>query len=429
MLREFFDDVLVEGEISNFKAYPSGHFYFALKDSEAQLQAVCFRSAATKLRFRPEDGLLVVARGRLDIYQASGKFQLVVDWMEPRGAGVLQKAFEQLKKKLAAEGLFAEERKRPLPKLIRRLGIVTSPAGAAIHDMLRTLRLHRAPVEVFLAPTQVQGEGAAEQIAGAVRLLNERGGIDAIIVGRGGGSFEDLWPFNEEVVARAIAGSQLPVISAVGHEVDFTIADFVADVRAATPTAAAQLVTVGWDELRRELVESYEAAVAGIEQLLAEAGLRLESLVRDRAFEVLRTRLAEARQLVERQAGLAERSVRQRTQTVLARWNGLSRRLAGQHPGVRLSRQRVRLQAQVERLERGPTRLVADTRFRLGSAAGKLDALSPLASLGRGYAICQKPDGTVVTRTAQVAPGDSVGVRLSDGRLACDVRGVENEES
>lgn len=428
MLRELFDDVRVEGEVSNFKAYPSGHLYFALKDAEAQLQAVCFRSAAVRLRFVPEDGMLVVAHGRLDLYPATGKFQIVVDWMEPKGAGALQKAFEQLKKRLAAEGLFAQDRKRPLPRVIRTLGIVTSPAGAVIHDMLQTLRLRRSPAKVLLVPVQVQGEGAAVQIAEGIHQLNLRGGVDAIIVGRGGGSLEDLWPFNEEVVARAIAGSQIPVISAVGHEVDFTISDLVADIRAATPTAAAELVAAGWDDIGRQLAEAYESAVAAIEQLLAEAGVRLEALVRDRAFEVVRLQLAEVRQLVERLSGAAERYLRQRVQTSLARWNVLTRQLTAQHPGERLNRQRVQLRLQLELLERGQLKLVADERFRLGSAASRLDALSPLASLGRGYSICQKQDGTVVTRAGQVAAGERVGVRVSDGRLDCDVRGVAHEK-
>jgi len=427
MLGEFFSDVWVEGEVSNFKAYPSGHFYFALKDMDAQLPAVCFRSAAAKLRFRPEDGMQVVVHGRLDLYQVSGKFQIVVDWMEPKGAGALQKAFEQLKKKLAAEGLFAEERKRPLPRLVRVLGIVTSPAGAAIHDMLTTLGRHRAPIEVVLYPAQVQGEGAAEQIAEGLRVLNGRGGVDAIIVGRGGGSIEDLWPFNEEVVARAIAASPVPVISAVGHEVDFTISDFVADVRAATPTAAAELVAGPWEEVRRGIVEAFGVIVESIEQLLADGEQRLETLVKDRAFEVVRSRLIELRQRVERQTVVGERAVRQKVRMALARWNELGRRLTVQHPGERLARQRARLQVQLAALERRMTMSLVRSATRLARSAGRLDGLSPLASLGRGYSICQKPDGAVVTSVGQVEPGDRIGVRVSDGRLECDVMGKQEE--
>jgi exodeoxyribonuclease VII large subunit len=420
MLKEYFDEVWVEGEVSGCRAYPSGHVYFTLKDEQSQLQAVCFRSAAAKLRFHPEDGLLVVAHGRLDLYAASGKLRMVADWMEPTGLGALQKAFEQLKRKLAAEGLFAEERKKPLPELVRTLGIVTSPAGAAIHDMLKTLRLHRARLAVLVYPAQVQGEGAAEQIAQGIGALNERG-VECIIVGRGGGSLEDLWAFNEEVVARAIAGSGAPVISGVGHEVDFTIADFVADVRAATPTAAAQLVARPWEELEVRLTEAGGALVELAEQALAERERQLDRLLRDRAFEVVRRRLLEARGRVERAADSAAAGA-QAWVNRLVRWSSIvNQRLSAQEPGLRLTRHRGRMRELVLVMERAALAGLGLDRSRFAQAAARLDTLSPIASLGRGYAVCQKVDGAVVVRVSQVRSGDKVSVRVSDGRLDCGV--------
>src|SRR5262245_25435086 len=242
LLEEAFATVWVEGEISNLRTYPSGHTYFTLKDDAAQIAAVLFRSAAQSLPFRPEDGLKDVARGRVSLYEARGSFQIVVERLEPAGLGALQLAFEQLKTRLAAEGLFEVSRKRPLPFLPRRIGIVASPAGAALHDILKVLERRFANLEVVLAPSRVQGEGAAREIVEAIRMLNRLEGVDLIILARGGGSLEDLWPFNEEPVARAVVASGIPIVSAVGHEVDVTIADLVADLRAPTPSAAAEMV-------------------------------------------------------------------------------------------------------------------------------------------------------------------------------------------
>jgi exodeoxyribonuclease VII large subunit len=382
MLDQFFADIWVEGEISNLRAYPSGHFYFTLKDQNSQLPAVCFKSSAQRLKFKLADGLLVTGHGRLDLYPPSGKFQVILDEIEPKGRGALQLAFEQLKARLVAEGLFDETRKRPLPRLPRTVGIVTSPAGAAIRDMLKTLRIHGAKVSVVLYPAQVQGEGAAAQIAQGIERLNSRGDIDVIIAGRGGGSLEDLWPFNEEVVARAIAASRVPVISAVGHEVDFTIADFVADVRAATPTAAAQLVASGWEEMCRRLGEFAQELSQAMEQAMLDREQRLEGLavrmerevsgLKYRATSRLRTLTEQASRLV--QAGLSRD---------ITRWK---------------------------------------------TAVARLDTLSPLASLSRGYAICQKPDGSVVSSISQTKPGEDLNVRLTDGTLACEVEQIAADE-
>src|SRR5207253_3065812 len=259
-LEKRFASVWVEGEISNFRAHGSGHWYFTLKDEFAQLRAACYRSNNQRIRFRPEDGLQVRARGRVSVYEAKGEYQLIVETLEPVGAGALQLAFEQTKARLQAEGLFASQLKRPIPFFPRRIGVVTSPSGAAIRDIINVISRRTRTVHLLIAPARVQGEGAAQEIARAIRFLNDHHAramrddrheamIDVIVVGRGGGSIEDLWAFNEEVVARAIRSSRLPIISAVGHETDFTIADFVADLRAATPSAAAELVAAHEEEL------------------------------------------------------------------------------------------------------------------------------------------------------------------------------------
>ncbi len=421
MLGEYFSDVWIEGEVSNFKAYPSGHLYFALKDEGSQLQAVCFRHSAHRLKFTLEDGMLVVGHGRLEVYQPNGKYQVILDTIEPKGVGALQKAFEQLKRKLEKEGLFAAERKRPLPSLPRTIGIVTSPSGAAIHDMLRTLRLHKAQVKVVLFPAQVQGEGAAEQIAEGVATLCARSDIDVIIVGRGGGSIEDLWPFNEEVVARAIVASRVPVVSGVGHETDFTIADFVADARAATPTAAAQLLARPWEELETRLGDLAAQMLEAAEQVLFEKQQAVEELVRHRVFELMASHLAELEHRVERFAGTAEASVRTALRRAVSALAALELGLNRQSPVARVLRQKVALGALAARLEKPALALLSRENVRLGQAGARLNALSPLASLGRGYSICLKPDGSIVSRTGQVEVGDGVVVRVSDGSIDCRV--------
>ena len=421
MLGEYFSDVWIEGEVSNFKAYASGHLYFALKDEGSQLQAVCFRHSAQRLKFELEDGLAVIGHGRLEVYQPTGKYQIILDAIEPKGLGALQKAFEQLKRKLEKEGLFAAERKRPLPTLPRTVGIVTSPSGAAIHDMLRTLRLHKAQVKVVLCPAQVQGEGAAEQIAEGVAALCARPEVDVIIVGRGGGSIEDLWPFNEEVVARAICCSRVPVISGVGHETDFTIADFVADVRAATPTAAAQLVAKPWEELETRLKDVAGQLLEAAEQVLFEKQQAVEELVRHRVFDLMAARLAELHHRAERLAGKAEGIARSALSDATASLTGLDLRLSRQSPVARVLRQKVALQVLSDRLDKPMLSFLSRQNVRLGRAGAGLDALSPLASLARGYSICLKPDGSIVSRIGQVGAGDDVRLRVSDGAIDCRV--------
>lgn len=432
MLDEYFSDFWITGEVSNLNYHSSGHIYFRLKDEGSQIDAACFRSSAQKLKFRLEDGMQIVAHGRLEIYVPSGRYQIILDTIEPRGIGALQQAFEQLKRKLEREGLFAPERKRPLPKLPRVIGIVTSPSGAAIRDILKTLRLHRAQGRVLLYPVQVQGEGAAEQIARALAGLNRRDDVEVIILGRGGGSIEDLWPFNEEVVARAIAASRIPVVTGIGHEVDYTIADFVADYRAATPTAAAQKVAQGWLELEQRFEQAEKELILTAQDLLFHLEQRIDELSRHRAFEQVVRQVREFQHQTEiLQAEMKDafrRLVSVRNETL----NRLREQLTHQNPVVKIRQSMIQLNGLKTRLQQAITGAVSGLSTRLARLAGALEALSPLAILARGYALCFTVDGTLIKKINQVELGEEMLVLLSDGSLKCGVRekipGGENEK-
>ena len=373
------DAVWVAGEISNLRVPPSGHLYFTLKDEISQIAAVMFRRQGAALRFAPENGMAVLCFGRVGLYPVRGDLQLYVESMEPRGQGALYLAFEQLKEKLAVEGLFAEERKRPLPFLPASIGIVTSNKGAALYDMLRIIGDRFADRRIVIRPAKVQGEGAAEEIAAGIEDLCGSGTVDVVIVGRGGGSLEDLWAFNEEIVARAIFASTVPLIAAVGHEIDFTIADFVADRRAPTPTAAAEMVVPRKADLLEHL--------AGVEQALRRA--------MDRKVE-----------------GAWED------------WRGLVERLSD--PGRRLREHQQRVdELSVDLLRRFQGRL-RQSRDELARIAGRLEALSPLAVLERGYSIVHKlPEEQIVKDAATLSLGDRVRITLAAGRAVCRVEDKE----
>lgn len=378
-LEKRLDALWVVGEISNFRVPPSGHLYFTLKDEKSQINAVMFRRQGVGLKFTPENGMEVLCFGRVSLYTARGDLQIYVEDMEPRGQGALFLAFEQLKRKLALEGLFDEARKRPLPFLPASVGIVTSDKGAALQDMLRILRDRFPERRVVIRPVKVQGEGAAAEIALGITELGRSGNVDVMIIGRGGGSLEDLWAFNEEVVARAIAASPVPVISAVGHEVDFTIADFVADWRAPTPTAAAQMV------MPRKVDLAEQVRIFGAQ---LQRNLDLKLAASREALAGLAKRLADpTRELREKQQRLDELSV------------DLLRRLQDR------LRQR---------------------RDQLGQAAGRLHALSPLAVLDRGYSIMHKlPEETLVKDAESLNPNDLVRITLARGKAVCRVEGKE----
>ncbi|RLA81763.1 MAG: exodeoxyribonuclease VII large subunit [Deltaproteobacteria bacterium] len=378
LLEGEFYEIWVEGEISNLRSPRTGHLYFTLKDDRSQIRAVLFKLQRRYLKFDLEDGQQVICWGRVGVYEKRGEYQLIVDYVEPKGIGALQVAFEQLKERLASEGLFDEERKRPLPLLPRRIGIVTSPTGAVIRDMLQILRRRFENVEVLLYPVKVQGEGAAEEIAEGVTYLSERGDVDVIIVARGGGSLEDLWAFNEEVVARSIYRSRVPVISAVGHETDYTIADFVADLRAPTPSAAAELVVRRKEELRERLsasVRRMEVAIKG-------------------TFEVKGERL-----------------------------KGLEGKVMAYNPVVRISSLYDEMKKKLKRLEACIEKTLEAKSSRLREQMGKLDALSPMAVLARGYSITWRlPERRIVREGKEVEVGDLVEVTLAKGGMRCGVK-------
>lgn len=421
LLQQEFGDVWVSGEISNTKQAPSGHYYFTLKDAQAQLACVCFRASARLLRFKPQDGIAVLARGQIDVHPPRGSYQLLVEVLEPRGAGALQLAFEQLKKKLEAEGLFEAARKRPLPLLPRRIGIVTSPVGAAIRDMVEILSRRLPGVHIRLYPAQVQGEAAARTIVEGIDYFSRSGWPDVVIVGRGGGSLEELWAFNEEAVARAIAACAVPVISAVGHQTDFTIADFVADLRAPTPSAAAELVAPE----RRELLERVEQARRKLERALryrlARARTELHEKGIERAAGIVRRTVGLLLQRLDELDYRLRDSLRWRLERERRRLEALEGRLRLHDPRHQLGQIRRRLEqlhaAMIERMRR---RLAA-FQNRFGRLAAQLDQLSPLRILERGYAIVSDPAGRILRDARQAPPGAELAVRLYRGRLAVRV--------
>ena len=428
-LESGFGDLWIEGEISNCRVWNTGHVYFTLKDSTAQLKGVMFRTASRYLKFKIEDGLHVVARGRLSVYEPKGEYQLVCEHMEPHGRGALQLAFEQLKRKLHAEGLFAAGRKRAIPARPRKIGIVTSLDGAALRDILKVLGRRHPNAHIVIRPVRVQGEGAADDIARALKALARVPGVEVIIVGRGGGSIEDLWAFNEESLARTIAACPVPVIAAVGHEVDVTIADFVADLRAPTPSAAAEMVVTAKEEF-----------CARIDRLQGrlDAAMRSDIQRRRTVLHVLTSRRGLAGWHVR--VAMQGRHVSELTHALRRAASSLVTRRSREHQAraVRLESSDVRrsLAAVRARLAAADTRLHVTARrvhertaARFTALAGRLEMLSPLAVLARGYAVCWNEDRTAIIRQASaVAPGDVVRVTLHEGEIDCEVRSAHGSD-
>ena len=379
LLESHFDFVWVEGEVSNFAAPSSGHWYFSLKDGGAQVRCAMFRNRNQRVKLTPKNGDAIRLRARVSLYEGRGEFQLIVEHMEPAGAGALQAAFEALKAQLASEGLFDADRKQELPDSITALGVITSPTGAAIHDILTVLKRRCPAIAVYLIPVAVQGEQAAPEISSAIERVNRwqqegKIALDALIVGRGGGSLEDLWAFNEEVVARAIAASELPIVSAVGHEIDFTIADMVADQRAPTPSAAAEMLSPDQREWQNQLAAMEQKLQQLIQRKLADCARELEHL---------------------------------------------RRRL--RHPGHQLREQSQRLDDLEQRLQTAMQRKLQTAGTRLAHLAQMLDSLSPLSTLQRGYAIVTDSTGSVITDSSVISKGDKVEARLAKGRLQLTV--------
>ena len=423
-----FSSVWVEGEISNFKAHSSGHWYFTIKDEGAQLRSKCFRSTNTRIRFRPTDGLHVRARGRLSVYEARGEYELIVEALDPVGAGALRIAFEQLRDRLQAEGLFARELKRPLPVFPRRVGVVTSRTGAAIRDILNVISRRTRTVHVLFSPARVQGDGAGRDIARAIRLINDhhkqaqRNGrfedlVDVLIVGRGGGSTEDLWAFNEEEVARAIRASAIPVISAVGHETDFTIADFAADLRAPTPSAAAELVAAQEDQICSTLAALERNLSRLMRFKIIDARTRVQQHALSQVFDEVRARLRDATMGTNAATHRLQMLMNHTLRNAQARAEQVAFKLSPARLQTRLANASMRLDSARTNCAAAVGTHLEEARSRLGVAAASLDALSPLAVLQRGYAIAQHEDGRLLRDARLVAVGESVRMRLAQGRI------------
>jgi exodeoxyribonuclease VII large subunit len=420
-------EVWVEGELSNCRIWNTGHLYFTLKDASSQLRGFMFRSSLRYLRFQPVDGLRVVARGRVSVYEPKGEYQLVCEHLEPQGLGALQLAFDQLKQRLQQEGLFDAARKRPLPVLPRKIGIVTSLDGAAIRDIIKILRRRYANAHLVIRPVRVQGEGAALDIARGLRVIARVPGVDVVIVGRGGGSIEDLWAFNEEIVARAIAASRVPVIAAVGHESDVTIADFVADLRAPTPSAAGELVVARKDDFCGRIDRLQDRLRAAARASVQRLSRRVHVASSRPAFAGFPARVAmRGRHVADLTHALA-RFLRSGLAARDRRVVQLERQLATFDAGRRLAALRTRLVDARGRMRAAVSRREDRARAQVRHAAGRLDTLSPLAVLGRGYAVAWNADKTRVIRDiSQTRAGDTVHVTLARGELQCEVHAARD---
>ncbi len=422
LLEQGFARVWLEGELSNIARPSSGHVYFTLKDARAQIRAAMFRNRGQMLRFAPEEGMQVLVRAKVSLYEPRGDYQLIVEHMEEAGDGALRRAFEELKQKLAAEGLFAPETKHALPALPRRIGVITSPSGAAIRDVLSVLRRRFPAIPVLVYPVPVQGKDAAIQIADTIRLASDRGDCDVLILTRGGGSLEDLWSFNEEVVARAVHACRIPLVSAVGHEIDFTIADFVADQRAPTPSAAAELVSPDQQEwlarintLAGRLENRWQQALTLGRQQASWLQKRLQQL---HPGQQLRQQGQRLDQLEQRSRFIVSKYI----SDLKAELNEASGRLKRLSPLHGIAQQRLRQAALGQRLGSTAQRLLADKQRRLALCSRALDTISPLATLERGYAIVSRlPERHILHQANQVKPGDQVEARLSEGILVCTV--------
>lgn len=418
-----FAELWLEGEISNLRAPASGHLYCTIKDQSSQIRAVIFRSAAVRLRFGLEEGLQVVVRGRLSVYEPRGEYQIILDYLEPKGWGALQLAFEQLKRRLKAEGLFDQEGKQPLPSFPQTIGIVTSLTGAAIRDLITVLHRRCPILKIVIAPVQVQGPGSAEQITAAIQALNKLGGVDVMIIGRGGGSLEDLWSFNDEAVVRAIAASRVPIVSAVGHETDVTLADFAADARASTPSAAAELVA----PVLTEIVDRLSMLTARCRQVVTSQCLeqhqRLDLLLahlENIRFKVLK----EAQRVDSAVAGMRE-AVRVQLRQAMVNVQGWTQVLVSKSPALQVHRDLVILPQLRSRLIAAMSHGLKRKTEQAHTYLSRYSGLSPLAVLGRGYGILETMPGHRIIRDAgQVSVGEEILARLAKGQLRCTVEEV-----
>ena len=424
-----FTDVFVEGEVSNAHAAQSGHLYFTLKDNNSQIRCVCFRTQLARLKFRPEDGLHVTVRGSISVYEARGEYQFYVEHVEPVGLGALQLAFEQLKKRLEAEGVFDPERKKSLPVLPQRVGLITSPRGAAVRDIVHILQRRFPNLHVVLYPVHVQGEGAAGEIVQAIRYFDRKQIADVLILARGGGSLEDLWAFNEEPVARAIVACTIPIIAGIGHETDFTVADFAADIRASTPSAAAEMVVRTRQEFDGHLCDMRDKIAQLLRYRVLQASHKLRELDLHRAARRLEDTLRRRRQHTDELAAQLAGALRGRVQALEDRLELASSRLAAVDFRARLRALALRLERRTVELELRAGRAFAAKSQLLEKLVVQLQERSPLRLLERGYAICYGASGNVVQAADQVELGERIRVQLARGRLGAEVKDKESGKS
>ena len=421
-LEREYTDVWIEGEISNFRAHGSGHLYFTLKDGSAQIRVVMFRSSAKLLRFRPEEGMQVIARGRVTVYEERGELQVSAEYLEPKGAGALQIAFEQLKAKLQAEGLFEESRKKAVPALPRRIGIVTSPQAAALRDILNILHRRHHTVSVLIFPAQVQGLEAPIEVSAGIRYFNKARNVEVIIVARGGGSVEDLAAFNHEGLAKTVASSEIPVISAVGHETDFTILDFVADLRAPTPSAAAELVIRSRQEIEEQSEGLRERLARAIRYRLLMARQSVTEMAQHGAFARMMDALGRRQQRVDELLYRMETAERRVIEQQRRRWEAAAGAIRHYDVRRRLAAMREQLESRTAALGASFRTLLMRRRGRLEQLAGELGALSPVAILERGYALVFDSSGNLVKDSEQVQAGEEIRARVARGEIKAVIK-------
>jgi exodeoxyribonuclease VII large subunit len=421
-VEQAYPDLWVAGEISNCRPAPSGHIYFTLKDGEAQLPVVLFRRQAQLLRFRPQDGLAVLVRGHISVYESRGQLQLIAETVEPRGAGALQLAYEQLRDKLKAEGLFDSARKRPLPAFPRCIGIVTSTSGAVLHDIVKVVRRRHARLNLLIYPGLMQGPECARTVAAGIRFFNQHPEqADLILIARGGGSIEDLAGFNDESLARAIAASELPIVSAIGHETDFTIADFVADLRAPTPSAAAELITAAQHRIEERVASLESRAHRAIRYQIILNRQRFSGVSIPQIHSQLQAFVGRRHQRLDDLRHRLESASTRRLRTPAARIAALTARLQRQDPTVRLALARRRLEAAQQSLNRLALTTTNIRNGRLAHATARLEALSPLAVLSRGYALVYSSEGVLLRDARTIHPGETIRARLANGTVEAEV--------
>ncbi len=425
LLEQQMGQVWISGEISNFTQPASGHWYFTLKDDGAQVRCAMFRNSNRRVTFRPQHGQQVLVRANITLYEPRGDYQIIVESMQPAGVGLLQQQFEQLKQKLSQEGLFDAKHKQPLPSPAHQIGVITSKTGAALHDILHVLQRRDPSLPVVIYPTAVQGDDAPAQIVRAIELANQRAECDVLIVGRGGGSLEDLWSFNDERVARAIFASRIPIVSAVGHETDVTIADFIADLRAPTPSAAAEVVSRNQQELLRQIQGQQQRLEMAMDYFFANLQQRFTRLHHRLQQQHPQLRLARQQTTLERLRQRLNNAIEARLRQGTQQHQRVTQRLNQQQPQGRIHRAQTRIQQLEYRLSQVITARLGGTKQRFGTAIAQLEAVSPLATLARGYSVTTATDGKVLKKTRQVKAGDMLATRVEDGVIESQVTSIQ----